>query len=97
MRTPDAERITVLGDLDPAGAASVGPALLAAARAAGPGLELDLRATTYLSSAGITLLTDVADAARTARRRMRLTVVPSGVVGRTLTLGGVGRLLDDGG
>lgn len=94
VRTPDSERITVLGDLDPVGAASVGPALLTAARSDGADLEIDLRATTYLSSAGVALLADVADAARTARRRVQLTVRPAGVVGRALTLGGVDRLFE---
>jgi anti-sigma regulatory factor (Ser/Thr protein kinase)/GAF domain-containing protein/anti-anti-sigma regulatory factor len=94
VRTPDAERITVVGDLDQVGAASVGPALLAAARSDGTRLEIDLRATTFLSSAGIALLAAVTDAAGTARRRVQLTVLPAGVVGRALALGGVDRLVE---
>jgi anti-anti-sigma factor len=94
LRTAEADRIAVLGDLDPVGAASVRPALLAAARTGGPGLVLDLRATTYLSSAGIALLVEVADAARSADRRIRLAVTPAGVVGRALVLSGADRLLD---
>ncbi|MBW0116976.1 STAS domain-containing protein, partial [Pseudonocardia abyssalis] len=82
----------VAGDLDPSGAASVGPALLAAARADGPALVLDLRATTYLSSAGIALLAEVVDTATQARRALRLDVTASGAIGRALALSGLSRL-----
>ncbi|MBW0134002.1 PAS domain-containing protein [Pseudonocardia abyssalis] len=91
-RTAAAERIAVAGDLDPSGAASVGPALLAAARADGPALVLDLRATTYLSSAGIALLAEVVDTATQARRALRLDVTASGAIGRALALSGLSRL-----
>lgn len=91
-RTAAAERIAVAGDLDPTGAASVGPALLAAARADGPVLVVDLRATTYLSSAGIALLAEVADVATRARRALRLDVATAGAVGRAVALAGLTRL-----
>ncbi|GAA2562914.1 hypothetical protein GCM10010210_42000 [Pseudonocardia hydrocarbonoxydans] len=88
-RTPDGERLAVLGDLDPAGADAVGPGLLAAARSGGIGPVLDLRGVGHLSGAGIALLAAVVDAATERGRAPHLDAGHSGVVHRALELAGL--------
>ena len=51
-----------------------------------PGLALDLTKTTYLDSAGVRILFDLARRLRTRRQELRLVVPPEGVVRRVLVL-----------
>jgi anti-sigma B factor antagonist/stage II sporulation protein AA (anti-sigma F factor antagonist) len=51
-----------------------------------PGLVLDLTQTTYLDSAGVRILFDLARRLRTHRQELRLVVPPDGVVRRVLVL-----------
>ncbi len=93
-RTATTRRVSVVGDLDPVGAVSVRDALLSAASTTGTGLILDLRGTTYLSSAGIGMILEVDDTVRTAGRTVRLVVVAGSAVERALALSGVDRLIE---
>jgi anti-anti-sigma factor len=85
--------VEVRGELDLAGVRGVGDELLACA-AAGGDLTVDLRATTYLASAGVALLVEADRRVRGAGGRLRVLVTPGAVVRRALTLSGVDELLE---
>ena len=91
----DAGAVTVeiCGELDLAGVRGVGDELLACADA-GESLTVDLRATTYLASAGVALLVEADRRVRAAGGRLRVLVAPGDVVRRALALSGVDGLLD---
>ncbi|OLT14374.1 hypothetical protein BJF78_02920 [Pseudonocardia sp. CNS-139] len=89
---PDGVRVAVAGDLDLAGVRAVRDELTAAA-GTGRDVTVDLRATTYLASAGIALLMEAERAARAAGGRLRLVVAPHDVVRRGLALSGVDSVL----
>jgi anti-sigma B factor antagonist len=63
-----------------------------------PGLVIDLSDTTYLDSAGVRILFDLARRLRTRRQELRLVVPPEGVVRRVLVLTALADVvpLDDG-
>jgi anti-anti-sigma factor len=84
----DGPIVEVHGELDLAGVRGVRDELLRAV-AAGSGLAVDLRPTTYLASAGVALLVEADRAARAAGGRLRLLVAPADVVRRALALSGV--------
>jgi anti-anti-sigma factor len=83
----------IRGELDLAGVRGVGDELLACADAGGA-LTVDLRATTYLASAGVALLVEADRRVRAAGGRLRVLVSPGDVVRRALALSGVDGLLD---
>ncbi|HVL84386.1 MAG TPA: STAS domain-containing protein, partial [Pseudonocardia sp.] len=81
-------RLEVVGDLDLAGAARVRAAVLAAAGTGGD-LELDLTGTSYLASAGLTLLADAAERAAAGGGKLTVVVRPAGQVARALAVTGL--------
>ncbi|TWF81343.1 anti-anti-sigma factor [Pseudonocardia hierapolitana] len=85
--------VEIRGELDLAGVRGVGDELLACADAGGA-LTVDLRATTYLASAGVALLVEADRRVRAAGGRLRVLVAPGDVVRRALTLSGVDGLLE---
>jgi anti-anti-sigma factor len=90
--------VEIRGELDLAGVRAVGDELLACADAGGA-LTVDLRATTYLASAGVALLVEADRRVRAAGGRLRVLVSPVDVVRRALALSGVDgvlEVLDDG-
>ncbi|GAA1258393.1 hypothetical protein GCM10009609_21770 [Pseudonocardia aurantiaca] len=97
LHGPGGRRIEIIGDLDLAGAQAIRDELTVAVRG-GPDVTVDLRATTYLASAGIALLVEADRAARADGGRLRLEVSPHDVVRRALALSGVDGALevDDG-
>lgn len=85
--------VEIRGELDLAGVRGVGDELLACADAGGT-LTVDLRATTYLASAGVALLVETDRRVRSAGGRLRVLVAPGDVVRRAMSLSGVDTLLD---
>lgn len=85
--------VEIRGELDLAGVRGVGDELLACADAGGT-LTVDLRATTYLASAGVALLVETDRRVRSAGGRLRVLVTPGDVVRRAMSLSGVDTLLD---
>jgi anti-anti-sigma factor len=74
------------GELDASNVDEVQSALLECVGNDVPGLALDLTQTTYLDSAGIRILFELARRLRTRRQELRLVVPPDGVVRRVLVL-----------
>jgi anti-anti-sigma factor len=74
------------GELDASNVDSVQGRLLDCVGTDAPGLVLDLTETTYLDSAGVRILFDLARRLRTRRQELRLVVPPDGVVRRVLVL-----------
>ncbi len=74
------------GELDASNVDSVQSAILEHVGNDVPGLVLDLTATTYLDSAAVRILFDLARRLRTRRQELRLVVPPDGVVRRVLVL-----------
>jgi anti-anti-sigma factor len=89
---PDELCVTVLGDLDLAGVRAVRDELLATVAGTGT-IAVDLRATSYLASAGVALLVEADRAARAAGTRLQLLVGAGGIVRRALVLSGVDTVL----
>ncbi|QYN31908.1 SpoIIE family protein phosphatase [Pseudonocardia sp. DSM 110487] len=88
-----ASTVEIRGELDLAGVRGVGDELLACADAGGD-ITVDLRATTYLASAGIAMLVEADRRVRAAGGRLRVLVAPGDLVRRALALSGVDGLLD---
>jgi anti-anti-sigma factor len=88
-----ARTVEVRGELDLAGVRAVSDELLARTDAGGT-LTVDLRATTYLASAGVALLVEADRRVRSAGGKLRLRVAAGDVVRRALSLSGVDALLD---
>lgn len=82
-----ATHLLLVGDLDPATTDTVRPAVLAAAGAWE--LVVDLRASGYVSSAGMALLVEASESATAAGGTLRVLATPGGAVRRVLALGGV--------
>jgi anti-anti-sigma factor len=74
------------GELDASNVDPVEASLLDCVGNDSPGLALDLTHTTYLDSAAVRILFDVARRLRTRRQELRLVVPPEGVVRRVLVL-----------
>jgi anti-anti-sigma factor len=74
------------GELDASNVDAVQGRLLECVGNEVPGLVLDLTATTYLDSAAVRILFDLARRLRTRRQELRLVVPPDGVVRRVLVL-----------
>jgi anti-anti-sigma factor len=74
------------GELDASNVDRVQTALLDCVTKDVPGLVLDLTDTSYLDSAGVRILFDLARRLRARRQELRLVVPPDGVVRRVLVL-----------
>ena len=74
------------GELDASNVDTVQDQLLECVTPDVPGLVLDLTDTTYLDSAAVRILFDLARRLRTRRQELRLVVPPEGVVRRVLVL-----------
>jgi anti-anti-sigma factor len=74
------------GELDASNVDRVQATLLDCVGNDAPGLALDLTQTTYLDSAAVRILFDVARRLRTRRQELRLVVPQEGVVRRVLVL-----------
>jgi anti-anti-sigma factor len=74
------------GELDASNVDAVQGQLLECVTPDVPGLVLDLTDTSYLDSAGVRILFDLARRLRTRRQELRLVVPPEGVVRRVLVL-----------
>jgi anti-anti-sigma factor len=74
------------GELDASNVDAVQASLLESVGNDTSGLVLDLTSTTYLDSAGVRILFDLARRLRTRRQELRLVVPPGGVVRRVLVL-----------
>jgi anti-anti-sigma factor len=85
--------VEIRGELDLAGVRCIGDELLACADA-GDTLTVDLRATTYLASAGVALLVEADRHVRSAGGRLRVLVSPDDLVRRALSLSGVDTMLE---
>jgi anti-anti-sigma factor len=86
--------LVLSGELDLASAAAVRPHLLAAVDAEAPrDLTLDLRDLSYLASAGLGLLLELADRARQGGGRLWVLVDPEGSPARVLELAGLETLV----
>jgi anti-anti-sigma factor len=85
--------VEVHGELDLAGVQGVRDELMALT-GSGETLTLDLRATTYLASAGVALLVEADRQVRSTSGRLRVLVAGGDVVGRALALSGVDGLLE---
>jgi anti-anti-sigma factor len=79
----------VIGELESANADELHDALVRRLRNDSDGLVLDLSATSYLDSAAIELLFDLARRLRTHRQRLRLVVPPEAPMRGVLTLCGI--------
>jgi anti-anti-sigma factor len=76
----------VRGELDASNVDAVHTALLNHVPNDVPGLVIDLTATTYLDSAAVRILFDIARQLQSSRQQLRLVVPPEGVVRRVLVL-----------
>jgi anti-anti-sigma factor len=74
------------GELDASNVDSVHAALLDQVPNDVPGLVIDLTTTTYLDSAAVRILFDIARQLQSSRQQLRLVVPPEGVVRRVLVL-----------
>jgi anti-anti-sigma factor len=77
------------GQVDMSNAAAVGDQLVGSVTSAGFGLVVDLSETTYLDSAGVNLLFDLAERLETRQQVLRLVVPEGAVVRRLLRIVGV--------
>jgi anti-anti-sigma factor len=95
VRSPDGG-LAISGELDLASATAVRPSLLAAVAASGPArVDLDLRGVSYLASAGLGLLLEAAEGARSGGGRLWVLVEPGGSAARILELAGLETLFAD--
>jgi anti-anti-sigma factor len=81
----------VIGEVDASNVAWVGQRLRAMLVNRSEGLALDLTATTYLDSAGIALVFELAGELEAHRQTLRLVVEPDSPVARMATLSGLDR------
>ncbi len=85
-------RLAIHGDLDLAGVTAIRPELLSQLTAARP-LMLDLGPTSYLASAGVGLLIELAENAREVGIDLRILTDPHGMAHRILRLTGLDQIL----
>jgi anti-anti-sigma factor len=78
------------GELDASNVDNVHATLLDCVPNEVPGLVLDLTATTYLDSAAVRILFDLARRLRSRRQQLRLVVPQEGVVRRVIVLTALG-------
>jgi anti-anti-sigma factor len=87
----DVVRLPIGGEVDLAAATALRAELVAGIESAPPAstIEIDLRATTYIASAGVALLVHMADLARSRGHRVVALVAPHNAAARVLALTGV--------
>ena len=87
----------VRGELDASNVEYVFDRLLVGVPHEAPGLVLDLSQTTYLDSAGVRILFELARRLRTRRQELRISVPGTGIVRRVVVLTALGDVvaLDD--
>ncbi|HEY6497377.1 MAG TPA: STAS domain-containing protein [Trebonia sp.] len=85
--------VTAAGEVDLTNAESLRDALLSALNAGAAGLVVDLTATTFLDSAGVTALVRASRRAHAGDATLRLAVSATSVL-RVLNLVGIDRLLE---
>jgi anti-anti-sigma factor len=92
----DLVRLPIAGEVDLATATALRAELVGRIGSAPPAstIEIDLRATTYLASAGVALLVHLADLARGRGHRVVTLVEPRSAAARVLALTGVDAVLD---
>jgi len=82
----------IAGGVDMASLGDVRSALQRAVDASGHGFVLDLTAATYLDSAAVAMLFELADGLRQRRQQLRLVVPDEALMRKTLVLTGVDRV-----
>jgi anti-anti-sigma factor len=80
----------VRGELDASNVEQVREQLLDAAPSEVPGMVIDLTETTYLDSAGVRILFELARRLRSRRQELRIAVPADGIVRRVLVLTALG-------
>lgn len=78
--------IRIIGEVDLSNAASVRQQILAALPPTGPGVVIDLTATTYLDSTGVRLLFELAHSISDRDRRLVLVVSEAALIRRVVVL-----------
>jgi anti-anti-sigma factor len=76
----------VRGELDASNVEYVREQILDAATSEAPGMVIDLTETTYLDSAGVRILFELARRLRSRRQELRIAVPTDGIVRRVLVL-----------
>ena len=89
--------VEVRGELDASNVELVFDRLVGGVPSEAPGLALDLSHTTYLDSAGVRILFELARRLRTRRQELRIAVPRDGIVRRVVVLTALGDVvaLDD--
>jgi len=80
----------VRGELDASNVEHVREQIIDAATSEAPGMVIDLTETTYLDSAGVRILFELARRLRSRRQELRIAVPPDGIVRRVLVLTALG-------
>jgi anti-anti-sigma factor len=80
----------VRGELDASNVEYVREQILDAATSEAPGMVIDLTETTYLDSAGVRILFELARRLRSRRQELRIAVPTDGIVRRVLVLTALG-------
>ena len=80
----------VRGELDASNVEHVREQILEAATSEAPGMVIDLTETTYLDSAGVRILFELARRLRSLRQELRIAVPADGIVRRVLVLTALG-------
>jgi anti-anti-sigma factor len=80
----------VRGELDASNVEHVREQILNAATSEAPGMVIDLTETTYLDSAGVRILFELARRLRSRRQELRIAVPADGIVRRVLVLTALG-------
>lgn len=78
------------GELDASNVENVREQILEAATSEAPGMVIDLTETTYLDSAGVRILFELARRLRSRRQELRIAVPADGIVRRVLVLTALG-------
>jgi anti-anti-sigma factor len=80
----------IKGELDASNVEQVREQILEAATSEAPGMVIDLTETTYLDSAGVRILFELARRLRSRRQELRIAVPADGIVRRVLVLTALG-------
>jgi anti-anti-sigma factor len=80
----------IKGELDASNVEQVREQILEAATSEAPGMVIDLTETTYLDSAGVRILFELARRLRSRRQELRIAVPSDGIVRRVLVLTALG-------
>lgn len=92
-RHGDTPVVRIEGEVDASNARWIGSGLRTALTNRDTVLVLDLRATTYIDSAGIAMVFELAGELRAHQQELQLVVDPSSSIARMLRLAGVDRVM----